>query len=77
MAQASPWDRCDGLPHPTLSLLGGGHLALTGATDSYASTPLNADLAGSFSIAARVKLTSNCAGTPMTVFSQKGTQAAR
>lgn len=62
--------------HPTLSLLGGGHLALTGATDSYASTPLNADLAGSFSIAARVKLTSNCAGTPMTVFSQKGTRGS-
>lgn len=58
--------------HPVLALLGGGHLALTGSTDSYASTPTNADMAGSFSISGRVKLTSNCAGTPMTAFSQKG-----
>ncbi len=62
--------------HPVLSLLGGGHLALTGNADSYASTSTNADMAGSFSISARVKLTSNCAGTPMTVFSQKGTNGS-
>ncbi|WP_176738182.1 LamG domain-containing protein [Micromonospora inyonensis] len=59
--------------HPALSLLGGGHLALTAKPGSYASTPTSADMAGSFTIAARVKLTSNCAGTPMTVLSQKGT----
>ncbi|MEH0970606.1 LamG domain-containing protein [Micromonospora sp. CPCC 205546] len=62
--------------HPVLSLLGGGHLALNGQPASYASTPTNADMAGSFSISARVKLTSNCAGAPMTVFSQKGSQGS-
>lgn len=59
--------------HPALSLLGGGHLKIEGKPTGYASTTTNADMAGSFTIAARVKLTSNCAGTPMTVFSQKGT----
>ncbi|MFK3983489.1 LamG-like jellyroll fold domain-containing protein [Micromonospora sp. NPDC050397] len=58
--------------HPALALLGGGHLALTGKPASYASTTVNADTAGSFTVAARVKLSSDCQGTPMTVFSQKG-----
>ncbi|WP_225946678.1 LamG domain-containing protein [Plantactinospora soyae] len=54
------------------ALLGGGHLALTGRPASYAGTTLNADTAGSFSVATRVRLSSSCAGTPMTVFSLKG-----
>lgn len=62
--------------HPALSLLGGGHLALTGTATSYATAPVNPDMANSFSIAARVKLTSSCAGTPMTVFSQKGAHSS-
>ncbi|MEV6601718.1 LamG-like jellyroll fold domain-containing protein [Actinoplanes sp. NPDC051346] len=62
--------------HPALSLLGGGHLALTGADTSYATAPVNPDMANSFSISARVKLTSSCAGRPMTVFSQKGVHSS-
>lgn len=62
--------------HPVLALLGGGHLALTGGADSYASTPTNADMAGSFSVSGRVKLTSSCEGTPMTAFSQKGSHGS-
>ncbi|MEV4708508.1 LamG domain-containing protein [Actinoplanes sp. NPDC049316] len=62
--------------HPALSLLGGGHLALTGKATSYATAPVNPDLANSFSISARVKLTSSCAGKPMTVFSQKGAHSS-
>ncbi|MFC7707120.1 LamG-like jellyroll fold domain-containing protein [Micromonospora lupini] len=59
-------------PPPSAAMLGGGHLSLTRNSTSYASTTLNADMASSFTITARVKLTSSCAGTPMTFFSQKG-----
>nr|BFE70381.1 hypothetical protein GCM10020092_036820 [Actinoplanes digitatis] len=62
--------------HPALSLLGGGHLALKGSANSYATAAVNPDMANSFSIAARVKLTSNCSGTPMTVFSVKGAHSS-
>ncbi|WP_446212979.1 LamG-like jellyroll fold domain-containing protein [Micromonospora sp. IBSANI012] len=57
---------------PTAPLLGAGHLRLTGQSGSYASTTTNADMAGSFTITARARMTSNCKGTPMTLFSQKG-----
>lgn len=62
--------------HPALSLLGGGHLTLTGKATSYATAAVNPDMANSFSVSARVKLTSNCAGTPMTAFSQKGAHSS-
>jgi hypothetical protein len=62
--------------HPALSLLGGGHLALKGTANSYATAAVNPDMANSFSVGARVKLTSNCSGTPMTVFSQKGAHSS-
>ncbi|GAA3752916.1 LamG domain-containing protein [Plantactinospora mayteni] len=58
--------------HPATALLGGGHLSLSGEPASYASTTANADTAGSFTIAARVRLGSSCFGTPMTVLSLKG-----
>ncbi|MEH0843055.1 LamG-like jellyroll fold domain-containing protein [Micromonospora sp. CPCC 205711] len=57
---------------PTAPMLGTGHLKLSGQTTSYASTTTNADMAGSFTITARAKLTSSCQGTAMTLFSQKG-----
>ncbi len=62
--------------HPVLSLLGGGHLSLTGKDSSYATAPVNPDMAHSFSISARVKLTSSCAGKPMTAFSLKGVHSS-
>ncbi|MFG1610654.1 LamG-like jellyroll fold domain-containing protein [Actinoplanes sp. NPDC049265] len=57
-------------------LLGGGHLALKGTAGSYATAAVNPDMANSFSISARVRLTSSCEGTPMTVFAQKGTHSS-
>ncbi|MGQ5263978.1 LamG-like jellyroll fold domain-containing protein [Micromonospora sp. ZYX-F-536] len=57
---------------PTAAMLGTGHLALSGETTSYASTTTNANMAGSFTITARAKLTSSCKGRAMTLFSQKG-----
>lgn len=62
--------------HPALSLLGGGHLSLNGTANSYATAPVNPDMANSFSVSARVKLTSSCAGKPMTVFSVKGARTS-
>jgi hypothetical protein len=62
--------------HPVLSLLGGGHLALKGTATSYATASVNPDMVNSFSIAARVRLTSSCQGTPMTVFSMKGAHSS-
>ncbi|MEV1286103.1 LamG-like jellyroll fold domain-containing protein [Micromonospora sp. NPDC049679] len=60
-------------PIPTTApLLGAGHLKLTGHVTSHASTTVNANMAGSFTLAARTRLTSSCKGTPMTLFSQKG-----
>jgi hypothetical protein len=58
--------------HSVMALLGGGHLALSGKPASYGSSTANADTAGSFTIAARVRLSSSCVGTSMTVFSLKG-----
>ncbi|MFI7425344.1 LamG-like jellyroll fold domain-containing protein [Micromonospora sp. NPDC049836] len=57
---------------PTAPMLGAGQLKVIGKSTSYASTTLNANMASSFTLTARVKLTSSCAGTPMTFFSQKG-----
>jgi hypothetical protein len=62
--------------HPALALLGGGHLALKGTANSYATAAVNPDMANSFSISARVKLTSSCTGTPMTAFSVKGAHSS-
>ncbi|MEU4689727.1 LamG-like jellyroll fold domain-containing protein [Actinoplanes sp. NPDC023714] len=62
--------------HAALSLLGGGHLALTGTANSYATAPVNPDMANSFSVSARVKLSSSCTGKPMTVFSLKGAHSS-
>ncbi|MBM0256347.1 LamG-like jellyroll fold domain-containing protein [Micromonospora sp. 4G55] len=57
---------------PTAPMLGSGHLKLLAKSTSYASTTLNANMTSSFTVTARVKLTSSCKGTPMTLFSQKG-----
>lgn len=61
-------------PTPIGRMVGTGHLRLMGRADHYAETSSAfIDPTGSFTITARVRLTSSSVGHPMTAFSIKGT----
>ncbi|MEV0806665.1 LamG-like jellyroll fold domain-containing protein [Micromonospora sp. NPDC050200] len=61
-------------PTPIGRFVGTGHLRLMGKADQYAETSSAVvDPTGSFTITARVRLTSSSVGHPMTAFSVKGT----
>ncbi|MEU5942368.1 LamG-like jellyroll fold domain-containing protein [Micromonospora sp. NPDC047548] len=61
-------------PTPIGRFVGTGHLRLTGKADQYAETSSALiDPTGSFTITARVRLTSSSVGHAMTAFSIKGT----